>query len=86
LNVAAEFSGEDHPARIVAVAHKKELRRRLTDIAKRLSVHRPDELAAQLLLLMNGAFVSSQAIASNEAVPILLAASRALVAAGRMAA
>jgi AcrR family transcriptional regulator len=86
LNVAAEFSGEDHPARIVAVAHKKELRRRLTDIAKRLSVHRPDELAAQLLLLMNGAFVSSQAIASNEAVPVLLAASRALVAAGRMAA
>jgi AcrR family transcriptional regulator len=86
LNVAAEFSDEDHPARIVAVAHKKELRRRLTDIAKRLSVHRPDELAAQLLLLMNGAFVSSQAIASNEAVPVLLAASRALVAAGRMAA
>jgi len=86
LNVAAEFSDEDHPARIVAVAHKKELRRRLTDIAKRLSVRRPDELAAQLLLLMNGAFVSSQAIVSNEAVPILLAASRALVAAGRSAA
>jgi hypothetical protein len=38
---------------------------------------------ATLLLLVNGAFVSSQAIAGDEAVAVLLAASRALVAAAR---
>ena len=83
LNMAAEFPDADHPARVVAVAHKKELRRRLKNIADRLGVRRPDDLAAQLLLLVNGAFVSSQVIAGDEAAPVLLAASRALVTAAR---
>lgn len=83
LNMAAEFPEPEHPARRVAVSHKRELRSRLKGIAARLGVHRPDELAAQLLLLVNGAFVSSQVIAADEAVPVLLAASRALIAAAR---
>lgn len=81
LNMAAEFPEGDHPARIVAVSHKQQLRGRLKGIADRLGVRRPDDLAAQLLLLVNGAFVSSQVIAAHEAVPVLLAASHALVAA-----
>lgn len=81
LNMAAEFPDANHPARTTAVSHKRELRRRLKGIAERLSVRRPDELAAQLVLLINGAFVSSQVIAGDEAVPVLLAASHALVAA-----
>lgn len=83
LNMAAEFPDAKHPARLVAAAHKKELRRRLKGIAERLNVRRPDELAAQLLLLVNGAFVSSQIIAADEAVPVLTASARALVAAAR---
>lgn len=83
LNMAAEFPEADHPARVVALAHKQELRRRLKGIADRLGVRHPDDLAAQLLLLVNGAFVSSQAIAADEAVRVLLAASHALVAAAR---
>ncbi len=83
LNMAAEFSDAEHPARRVAVAHKQELRRRLKGIAEQLSVRRPDDLAAQLLLLVNGAFVSSQVVSVDEAVPVLLAASHALVAAAR---
>jgi AcrR family transcriptional regulator len=81
LNVAAEYPDAEHPARRVAASHKQELRRRLKGIAGRLSVRRPDDLAAQLLLLVNGAFVSSQVLAADEAVPALLAASHALVAA-----
>jgi AcrR family transcriptional regulator len=83
LNVAAEFPDLDHPARAVATAHKKELRRRLRDLAERLRAKRPDELAAQLSLLINGAFVSSQMFSADEATPMLLAASRALIAAAR---
>jgi len=83
LNVAAEFPDLDHPARAVATAHKRELRRRLRDLAGRLRAKRPDELAAQLSLLINGAFVSSQMFSGDEATPILLATSRALIASAR---
>lgn len=83
LNMAAEFPEADHPARVIAASHKQELRRRLRGIADRLGVRRADDLAAQLLLLVNGAFVSGQVIGAEEAVPVLLTSSRALVAAGR---
>lgn len=81
LNMAAEFPQAEHPARIVAASHKRELRMRLKGIADRLGARKPDELAAQLLLLINGAFVSSQVIAADEAVPVLQAASHALISA-----
>lgn len=83
LNVAAEFPDSDHPARKVATAHKKELRRRLKGIAERVRAKRPDELAAQLSLLINGAFVSSQILTPGEPVPLLRAAAHALIAASR---
>ena len=83
LNVAAEFPEADHPARKVATAHKQELRHRLGAIAERLGVNRPAELAGQLSLLVNGAFVSSQILAAGEATALLQTTARALVAAAR---
>jgi len=83
LNVAAEFPDEDHPARIVARSHKLELRRRLKAIAERLRVDRPDALAAQLSVVINGAFVSSQVLAADDATAILSQMTHALVAAAR---
>lgn len=83
LNVAAEFPDEDHPARVVARSHKLELRGRLRGIAERLRVERPDDLAAQLSVLINGAFVSSQVLADDDATAVLLRMTRALVAAAR---
>lgn len=83
LNVAAEFPESDHPARRVASAHKRELRRRLKGIAERLRVKRPDELAGQLSLLLNGAFVSSQVLSAGEAVVLLRATARTLIAGAR---
>ena len=71
INVAAEFPDIDHPARKVAAAHKRQMRRRLKGIAERLGATRPDELAGQLSLLINGAFVSSQVFAPGEAAPLL---------------
>jgi AcrR family transcriptional regulator len=85
LNVAAEFPDRDHPARKVAVAHKRELRRRLEGIAARLGVQGPDELGAQLSLLINGAFVSSQVLSPGEATQVLRGGARALVAAAAQA-
>lgn len=81
LNVAAEFPDRDHPARKVAAAHKRELRRRLEDIAARLGVERPDELGGVLSLLINGAFVSSQVLSPGEATRLLRGSAQALIAA-----
>ncbi|WEX86660.1 TetR/AcrR family transcriptional regulator [Sinorhizobium garamanticum] len=81
INVAAEFPEADHPARKVAAAHKREMRRRLKGIAERLGVDRPDELAGQLALLINGAFVSSQVLEPGEAIPLLRQTAQALITA-----
>lgn len=83
INVAAEFPDPGHPARTVARIHKEELRRRLQAIAERLEVKRPQELALQLALVVNGAFVSSTLLSPDNAITILLAMSRSLVAAAR---
>lgn len=83
INVAAEFPEQDHPARQVARAHMQGLRSRLGAIAERLDVTHPDDLAAQLALLVNGAFVSSELLVPDDATRILLASAHALVEAAR---
>lgn len=81
INVVGEFPDADHPARKVAKAHKRELRRRLKGIAERLNSTAPDELAGQLVVLINGAFVSTQIFEPGEAAPLLRRAAAALIAA-----
>jgi len=86
INVAAEFAEADHPAREVARQHMKAMRKRLTELARGLGAVRPHELAAQLCLLINGAFVSASLLAPDEATRVLLASARALVASAKTAA
>ena len=59
------------------------MRERLKGIAERLGVARPDELAGQLSLLINGAFVSSQIFEPGEATPLLRRTAHALIQANR---
>ncbi len=80
INVAAEFAEQNHPARQVSHKHMQALRSRLLDIAGRLNAKKPEQLAAQLALLVNGAFVSSGLLAPDEAIDVLLAALQALLA------
>ena len=83
INVAAEFAEQDHPARQVSQRHMQALRGRLLDIAKRLNVPQPKQLAAQLAVLVNGAFVSSGLLAAEEATGVLRTALKALLAGAR---
>ncbi|KFC72712.1 Transcriptional regulator [Bosea sp. LC85] len=85
INVAAEFPDEDHPARLVAKTHKQQLHRRLRAIAEQLQIKHPEVLATQLLVLINGAFVSSQILAEGDATSLLRHMTHALVAAARTA-
>jgi hypothetical protein len=59
------------------------LRGRLLDIAKRLNIPRPQQLAAQLAVLVNGAFVSSGLLGVEEATGVLQTALKALLAGAR---
>lgn len=59
-NAAVEYPEPDHPARQVAVAHKIQLRARMVELARAMGAAEPEVLADGLLLLLEGAFVSSQ--------------------------
>ena len=77
INVAAEFAEADHPAREVAKRHMLAMRQRLAELARQLGAARPNDLAAQLGLLVNGAFVSASMLSPDEATRVLLASATA---------
>ena len=83
INVAAEFAESDHPSRAVSRAHMQAMRKRLAELARRFGAARPSELAAQLGVLVNGAFVSASLLSPDEATRVLLGSARALLAAAR---
>ena len=83
INVAAEFAEADHPSRVVSREHMQAMRKRLAEIARRSGATRPSELAAQLGVLINGAFVSATMLSPEEATRVLLGSARALLAAAR---
>lgn len=83
INVAAEFAEAEHPARAVSREHMQAMRKRLAELARKLGAARPAELAAQLGVLVNGAFVSGSMLTPEESTRVLLGSARALLAAAR---
>ena len=59
-NAAVEYPEPSHPARRVAEANKRELRRRLVEMAAEMGAASPAVLGDGLLLLIEGAYVSGQ--------------------------
>jgi len=59
-NAAVEYPAPDHPARIVALRNKHELRRRLRQMAADMGAKDPDLLGDGLVLLIEGAYASGQ--------------------------
>ena len=59
-NACVEYPESGHPARLVAEANKRALRQRLTEMAAQMGAAEPEVLGDGLLLLMEGAFASSQ--------------------------
>jgi AcrR family transcriptional regulator len=60
VNAAVELADSEHPALEVARAHKATLRRHLADLAAEAGSHRPEAVANELLLLLDGAAVAAQ--------------------------
>ncbi|WP_026731415.1 TetR/AcrR family transcriptional regulator [Fischerella sp. PCC 9605] len=56
LITTAEFAQLDYPGHQVAIKHKEAVRDRLMQLSEQASASNPRELAANLLLLIDGAF------------------------------
>ncbi|HUA09543.1 MAG TPA: TetR/AcrR family transcriptional regulator [Candidatus Acidoferrales bacterium] len=81
INVSAEYSDENHPARKVAIAHKAELRRRLRVLARAMKLREPERFALQMAVVIDGALSSGTALHREGPVKFLQTIARSLKAA-----
>lgn len=59
LNAMAEIAETEHPAYQHAVQHERALRDRLAQLSRQAGARDPEQLADQLLLIVNGALASA---------------------------
>lgn len=59
LNARVEFPNIDHPAHKFAIKHERELQESLSHLSQQAGARDPEQLANQLMLIINGAMVST---------------------------
>lgn len=59
LNLATEFPDESHPGRVIAKRNKEGMRTKLAALLDRMGVGNPDRTASQIVLIINGAYVTA---------------------------
>jgi len=79
INAAAEYGDPDHPIHRAATDHKNALFEWLRGLAEAAGAARPGDLAAQLLLLTEGATVTAQVNRQAPAAQQAKKAARALI-------
>jgi AcrR family transcriptional regulator len=79
LNVATEYPEPDYPGHQVAIEHKQSVRARFRQLAEEAGAKRPDVLADQLFLLMDGAYMASRMFGSENPAAHLAEAARILI-------
>lgn len=84
LSAAAEFPDLDQPGHQVALQHKQKVRSRLQTVAASAGAHQPDQLADQLLLLLDGAFASKRVFRTADSPAMHLSATVRLVLAAHL--
>jgi AcrR family transcriptional regulator len=79
LNVATEYPETDYPGHQVALEHKQSVRARFRQLAKEAGARKPDVLADQLFLLMDGAYMASRMFGKKNPASHLTAAAQVLI-------
>ncbi|CAG0999154.1 putative HTH-type transcriptional regulator YxaF [Anaerolineae bacterium] len=79
LNVATEYPETDYPGHQVAIEHKQSVRVRFRQLAKEMGVKKPDVLADQLFLLMDGAYMASRMFKAKNPAAHLAEAAQILI-------
>lgn len=78
-NAAIEYPQADHPARKVALVHKRKLRVRLVDMCEAMRARQPELLADGLLLLLEGTFASGQTFGERGPAATLVEVAQILI-------
>lgn len=76
---ASEFPDVNHPGHRVALEHKRAVLERFAALAREARLRDPDGLAAQLLMLMDGAWVAARMFGPANHAASVADAARALV-------
>ena len=80
-NAAVELPERDHPARRIIEEHKRRQRERLVQLCREAGFERPERLADEIFLLVEGARVSLQSVGREGPGSRLYALAQGLVAA-----
>lgn len=76
---AGEFPAPEHPARQVIVRHKQRLRDHLATLAQAAQLKHPQELAAQLLVIIDGGFAERRYLHPSVVSGVFRRAAAALI-------
>lgn len=79
LNVATEYPEADYPGHQIALQHKQSVRERFRQLAKDAGAKKPDVLADQLFLLMDGAYMAARMFGAKNPAAHLAEAARILI-------
>jgi AcrR family transcriptional regulator len=79
LNIATEYPDTDYPGHQVALEHKQSVRARFRQLAKEAGAKKPDVLADQLFLLMDGAYMASRMFGTKNPAAHLVEAAQTLI-------
>ena len=79
LNVATEYPDPDHPGHQVAIAHKQSVRARFRQLATEAGAPKPEVLADQLFLLMDGAYMAARMFGATNPASSLASAAKTLI-------
>jgi len=79
LNVATEYPKNDFPGHQVAIVHKQSVREHFRHLAEEAGVKKPEVLADQLFLLMDGAYMASRMFGAENPAAHLAEAAQILI-------
>ena len=79
VKAVTEFPEEGSLARVVSLAHKRELKKRLLKLCRAIGAHQPDVLSNQLLMLIEGAYSTAGILGKRDAVKATAKAADALI-------
>ncbi|MFO7681326.1 MAG: TetR/AcrR family transcriptional regulator [Chloroflexota bacterium] len=79
LNVATEYPETDYLGHQIALEHKQSVRARFQQLAKEAGATRPEVLADQLFLLMDGAYMASRMFGTENPAAHVAEAARVLI-------
>ena len=79
IKAASEYQDRAHPIHVTSAEHKRLLFFYVRDLAQKAGVKKPDNLAAQLMLLKEGAIVTAHMLGSKDVAADAKSAAQALL-------